>query len=148
MSIEIPVPSERHVSMVQRVQIITMLLSGEPCTEMEVAKVAGVDVSVVRNMLANDPEIRQARDDARREIIQQVEKSAINLALSGRNEIAKQKAQEMLLSKLAPETYGSQSAVTHKMKTSKKIILKLQLEEEAIDENGIPVAQSKSPLDG
>lgn len=77
---------------------------------------------------------------------QRIEKSAVELALTGRNEIARQKQHEFLLKKLYPDKYGDDSALSNSAKGIRRVTIDLKLPEVPVDENGIPVAQSKNPL--
>jgi len=129
-----------------REKIIFMLLSGEFPTDAEIARVCDVSPGYVTKMLKSDPELAEKRKEAEREMAQQIEKSAVQLALTGRNEIAKQKSQEMLLKKLYPEKYGDDAENTSAEKGSRKVNIYLKLQEVKTDADGIPIAQSASPL--
>ena len=77
---------------------------------------------------------------------QRLEKSAVQLALEGRNEIAREKAHEFLLKKLYADKYSDDVAPVGNGKGSRKVVINLKLPEIAVDENGIPIAKSKNPL--
>ena len=130
-----------------RDKIVFMLLSGEFPTDAEIARAAGVTPAVVTKMLKNDPELVEKRKEAEREMAQQIERSAIQLATSGRNEIAKQKAQEFLLKKVYADKYGDDAESGNPEKGSRKVIINLNLPVTKTDENGIPLCQSTNPLE-
>lgn len=129
-----------------RDKIVFMLLSGEFPTDAEIARTVGVSPSFVTKMLKNDPELAEKRKEAEREMAQQIERSAVQLALTGRNEIARQKSQEMLLKKLYSDKYGEDAENTSTEKGSRKVIINLNLPVTKTDENGIPICQSNNPL--
>ena len=129
-----------------RDKIVFMLLSGEFPTDAEIARTVGVSPSFVTKMLKNDPELAEKRKEAEREMAQQIERSAVQLALTGRNEIARQKSQEMLLKKLYSDRYGDDAENTSTEKGSRKVIINLNLPVTKTDENGIPICQSDNPL--
>lgn len=129
-----------------RDKIIYMLLSGEFPTDAQIARSVGVQPSVITRMLKNDPELVERRREAEREMAQQIEKSAVELAMTGRNELARQKAQEMLLKKVYAEKYGDNAENTTSEKGSRKVVINLNLPTIKTDENGIPICNSASPL--
>lgn len=134
-----------EVSEEQRVKIVTMLISGEFPIDSEIARAVGVQPKVVTDMLKNDPELASLRKQSEWEMAQQIEKASVNLAVNGRNEMARQKAQEFLLKKLMPEKYGDE-AVKDSGNVGKRVNIFLKLPEVNVDANGIPVAHSESPL--
>jgi hypothetical protein len=130
-----------------RARIITMLVSGEYPTDMEIAVACNVTPAFIQRVLAEDQELSEARRQAEIEMAQKIERSAMQMAIDSRNPIAKQKAQEFMLKKLMPDKYGD-NASNISVGKSKKINISLTMPEVAVDENGIPVAQSVSPLQG
>lgn len=129
-----------------RDKIVFMLLSGEFPTDAQIAKTVGVSPTVITRMLKNDPELVEKRKEAEREMAQLIEKSAVELAMTGRNEIAKQKAQEFLLKKVYADKYGDDAENTGSEKGSRKVVINLNLPVTKTDENGIPICQSPDPL--
>lgn len=129
-----------------RDKVVCMLLSGEFPTDAEIARVAGVRPGYITHILKADPELAKLRREAELEMAQRIEKSAIELALTGRNEIARQKQHEFLLKKLYPDKYGDDAALSNSAKGIRRVTIDLKLPEVPVDENGIPVAQSKNPL--
>lgn len=129
-----------------RDKVVCMLLSGEFPTDAEIARVAGVRPGYITHILKADPELAKLRQEAELEMAQRIEKSAVELALTGRNEIARQKQHEFLLKKLYPDKYGDDTMPTKGGKGSRKVVINLKLPEIAVDENGIPIAKSKNPL--
>lgn len=129
-----------------RDKVVCMLLSGEFPTDAEIARVAGVRPGYITHILKADPELAKLRQEAELEMAQRIEKSAVELALTGRNEIARQKQHEFLLKKLYPDKYGDDSALSNSAKGIRRVTIDLKLPEVPVDENGIPVAQSKNPL--
>ena len=128
-----------------RVKIIAMLVSGEYPTDMEISVACDVPVSDLQKILTEDPDIAEARKQSEIEMAQRIERSAMKLAIEGRNPIAQQKAQEFLLKKLMPDKYGD-NASNIPVGKSKKINITLTMPEVAVDDNGIPIAQSSNPL--
>ena len=128
-------------------KIVKMLVSGEWPVDAEIARACKVPVCVVKEMLEKDPELRRLRLESQEEMAQMIEKSAVNLAINGRNEIARQKSQEFLLKKLVPNKYGDDADDARMLKSFKRILLAKELPTIPVDENGIPIAQSKSPLE-
>lgn len=130
-----------------RDKIVLMLLSGEFPSDADIARATHVRPFVITKLLASDPELVVRRKEAEREMAQAVEKSAFTLATQGRNEIAKQKSQEFLLRKLMPEKYGDESSVSNGVNTSKRVIINFNMPEVKTDQDGIPIIESKSPLE-
>lgn len=129
-----------------REKVVFMLLSGEFPTDGEIARKAGVRPAYITHILKNDPELARLRKEAEFEMAQRLEKSAVQLALEGRNEIAREKAHEFLLKKLYADKYSDDVAPVGNGKGSRKVVINLKLPEIAVDENGIPIAKSKNPL--
>lgn len=129
-----------------REKVIFMLLSGEFPTDGDIARRAGVRPAYITHILNSDPELVRLRKEAEREMAQRIEKSAVELAMRGRNEIAREKAHEFLLKKLYADKYSDDITPTGSGKGSRKVVINLKLPEIAVDENGIPIAKSKSPL--
>ena len=129
-----------------RDKVVCMLLSGEFPTDADIARVAGVRPGYITHILKADPELAKLRQEAELEMAQRIEKSAVELALTGRNEIARQKQHEFLLKKLYPSKYGDDAALSNSAKGIRRVTIDLKLPEIPVDENGIPVAQSKNPL--
>lgn len=134
-----------EISEEQRTKIVTMLVSGEFPVDAEIARAARVPVSVVTNLLKSDPELVELRKQSQLEMAQLIEKASVNLAVNGRNEMARQKAQEFLLKKLMPEKYGDE-AVKDTSTVGKRVNIFLKLPEVNVDANGIPMAASANPL--
>lgn len=130
-----------------RDKIILMLLSGEFPSDADIARATGVRPFIITKLLASDPELVVRRKEAEREMAQAIEKSAFTLATQGRNEMAKQKSQEFLLRKLMPEKYGDNSEMTNGTATSKRVVINFNMPEVKTDQDGIPVIESKSPLE-
>lgn len=142
---ETALTNPKEITEKQRAKIISMLISGEFPIDGEIARAANVPVSVVTNMLKADPELVELRKQSELEMAQQIERASVNLAVNGRNEMARQKAQEFLLKKLMPEKYGDDSA--HNSATvGKKVNIFLKLPEVNVDADGIPLAKSENPL--
>ena len=129
-----------------RDKIICMLISGEYPTDADIARATGVSATYITKLLQSDPELAEKRREAEREVAQLIEKSAIELAQRGRNEMAKQRSQEFLLKKMYADKYGDNAEKVNSEKGSRKVIIKLKMEEVQTDANGIPIAQSANPL--
>ena len=129
-----------------REKVVFMLLSGEFPTDGEIARVAGVRPAYITHILKSDPELARLRKEAELEMAQRLEKSAVQLALEGRNEIAREKAHEFLLKKLYADKYSDDISPVGNGKGSRRVVINLKLPEIAVDENGIPIAKSKNPL--
>lgn len=130
-----------------REKVIFMLLSGEFPTDGDIARRAGVRPAYITHILNSDPELVRLRKEAEREMAQRIEKSAVELAMTGRNEIAREKAHEFLLKKLYADKYSDDITPVGNGKGSRKVIVEFNMKEIPVDENGIPTAKSKSPLE-
>lgn len=130
-----------------RDKIVRMLVSGEFPIDSEIAEACNVPVAVVEQLLKSDPELAEARRQSERQMAQMIERSSVKLAIGGRNEIARQKAQEFMLKKLMPEKYGDDASESKSSRSLKRILLVKELPTVDVDDNGIPVAKSKSPLE-
>lgn len=138
-----------HIDNGTRQKIIQMLLSGEHPVDAEIARACNVSALTVSNILKKDPELVRLRRNAELEMAQLIERSGFQLAISGRNEIARQKAQEFFLKKLMPEKYGDDAELNRSAQSGKRIVLMPALPVVSVDANGIPISQakSKSPLE-
>lgn len=125
--------------------VVEMVASGEYPIDAMIARKVGCRTQIITDLIAKDKELSELRKSAEREIAQKVEQSAVALATGGRNEIARQKAQEFLLKKLMPEKYGDNAEQSNSTHSPKKIIINMTLPEVKVDEDGIPI-ESKSPL--
>lgn len=134
------------VSKSKKEEIIRLLISGEYPTDSEIARKVGVGAGVVTSILASDPELRRLREEAEYEIAQRIERSAVDLACSGRNEMAKQKAQEFMLKKLMPNKYGDDRSASDSDRLPKRILLVKELPVVDVDKNGLPVATTVNPM--
>lgn len=130
-----------------RDKIVRMLVSGEFPIDSEIAEACNVPVAVVEQLLKSDPELAEARRQSERQMAQMIERSSVKLAIGGRNEIARQKAQEFMLKKLMPEKYGDDASESKSSRSLKRILLVKELPTVEVDDNGIPIAKSKSPLE-
>jgi hypothetical protein len=131
----------------KRDKIIRMLVSGEFPVDADIAKECDVPVAVVEQLLKSDTELMECRRQSERQMAQLIEQSSARLAINGRNEIARQKAQEFMLKKLMPEKYGDDASVNKSSRSIKRILFVKSLPTVDVDENGIPVAHSRSPLE-
>lgn len=138
-----PAPVSRET----RDKIVRMLVSGEFPIDSEIAEACNVPVAVVEQLLKSDPELAEARRQSERQMAQMIERSSVKLAIGGRNEIARQKAQEFMLKKLMPEKYGDDASESKSSRSLKRILLVKELPTVDVDDNGIPIAKSKSPLE-
>ena len=138
-----PAPVSRET----RDKIVRMLVSGEFPIDSEIAEACSVPVAVVEQLLKSDPELAEVRRQSERQMAQMIERSSAQLAIGGRNEIARQKAQEFMLKKLMPEKYGDDASVNKSSRSIKRILFVKSLPTVDVDENGIPVAHSRSPLE-
>ena len=142
--------SPDQISEETRQKIIRMLISGEFPVDSAIARACNVKPSVITRMLAKDPQLAEYRMDAEREIAQNIERSAIELAMSARNEMARQKGQEFLLKKMMPEKYGDNASFSSSGSGAKKIIVAPVLPVMKVNADGMPIeeAKSESPLNG
>lgn len=140
-------PALTTVDYATRAKIITMLVSGEYPTDMEIAVACNVTPDFIQKVLTEDKELSEARRQAEMEMAQRIERSAMQMAIESRNPIAQQKAQEFMLKKLMPDKYGD-NASNVPVGKAKKINISLTMPEVEVDENGIPIAQSANPLQG
>lgn len=139
--------AQAPVSRDTRDKIVRMLVSGEFPIDSEIAEACSVPVAVVEQLLKSDPELAEVRRQSERQMAQMIERSSAQLAIGGRNEIARQKAQEFMLKKLMPEKYGDDASVNKSSRSIKRILFVKSLPTVEVDENGIPVAHSRSPLE-
>ena len=131
----------------KRDKIIRMLVSGEFPVDADIAKECDVPVAVIEQLLKSDPELIECRRQSERQMAQLIEQSSARLAINGRNEIARQKAQEFMLKRLMPEKYGDDASVNKSNRSIKRILFVKSLPTVEVDENGIPIAKSRSPLE-
>lgn len=131
----------------KRDKIIRMLVSGEFPVDADIAKECDVPVAVIEQLLKSDPELIECRRQSERQMAQLIEQSSARLAINGRNEIARQKAQEFMLKRLMPEKYGDDASVNKSSRSTKRILFVKSLPTVEVDENGIPIAKSRSPLE-
>lgn len=131
----------------KRDKIIRMLVSGEFPVDADIAKECDVPVAVIEQLLKSDPELIECRRQSERQMAQLIEQSSARLAINGRNEIARQKAQEFMLKRLMPEKYGDDASVNKSSRSIKRILFVKSLPTVEVDENGIPIAKSRSPLE-
>ena len=130
-----------------RDKIVRMLVSGEFPIDSEIAEACNVPVAVVEQLLKSDPELAEVRRQSERQMAQMIERSSAQLAIGGRNEIARQKAQEFMLKKLMPEKYGDDASESKSSRSLKRSLLVKERPTVDVDDNGIPIAKSKSPLE-
>ena len=130
-----------------RNKIIRALISGEYPVDADIAADCKVPVSVVEKLLSDDPELRELRRQAERRSAQLIERALIDLAINGKNQMAKQKAQEFALKHIMPDKYGDSVNAGKSAQSLKRIMIVKQLPVVDVDENGIPIAKSKSPLE-
>lgn len=136
-----------QISPTVRNRIIRALISGEYPVDAEIADVCKVPVSVVERLLADDPELRDLRRQAERRSAQLIERASIDLAIHGKNQMARQKAQEFMLKHMMPDKYGDSVNAGKSSQSIKRIMIVKELPVVNVDENGIPIAKSKSPLE-
>lgn len=130
-----------------RKKIATLLISGEYPVDSEIALACDVDVSVVEKLLADDPELRELRRQAEKRSAQLIERASVDLAINGKNQMARQKAQEFMLKHMMPDKYGDSVNAGKSAQSMKRIMIVKELPVVDVDENGIPIAKSKSPLE-
>ena len=131
----------------QREMVIDLLSSDNLYTDSEIAKECDIPVSEIQRVIYDDPDLRALRRYAEHDMVQKIERSAMDLAIKGRNEMARQKSQEFMLRKLKPEVYGDNADAFRDKKVSKRILLVKELPVIPVDDNGIPIARSQSPLE-
>ena len=134
-----------HIFPEQRAKIITMLESGCYPNVSMIARACKTTPQTIRNMFIKDPSLKERFHEAIAAKIDEVEESAIDLAINGNNEIAKQKAQEFILKHKKPEDYGENAeALAAASKAVRRIIVAPVLPTIAVDANGIPIQQNKT----
>lgn len=135
-----------HIYPEQRAKIVRMLESGCYPNLSMIARACQTTTATIRNMFNKDPSLKQKFHDAIEAKINEVEESAIDLAINGCNEIAKQKAQEFILKHKKPEEYGENAeALVAATKAVKRIIVAPVLPTIAVDANGIPIQPNPEP---
>lgn len=136
-----------QISPAVRNKIIRALISGEYPVDSDIAEACKVPVSVVEKLLSDDPELRELRRQAERRSAQLIEKASIDLAINGKNQMARQKAQEFMLKHMMPDKYGDSVNAGKSAQSVKRIMIVKELPVVDVDENGIPIAKSRSPLE-
>lgn len=136
-----------RISPTVRNRIIRALISGEYPVDAEIAEVCNVPVSVVEKLLSDDPELRELRRQAERRSAQLIERASVDLAINGKNQMARQKAQEFMLKHMMPDKYGDSVNAGKSSQSVKRIMIVKELPVVNVDENGIPIARSVSPLE-
>ena len=125
----------------QRKQICELLLSGELLTDGEIAKKVKLSPVVVTELLATDPEFLRLCRQRDIEISQKIERASVELALSGKNQVAMQKAQELHLKKIMSDRYGDLANAGART-ARKRVNIVLELPETKTDANGMPILQT------
>ena len=136
-----------QISSAVRNRIIRTLISGEHPVDSEIAAICNVPVSVVEKLLSDDPELRELRRQAERRSAQLIERASVDLAIHGKNQMARQKAQEFMLKHMMPDKYGDSVNAGKSAQSVKRIMIVKELPVVDVDENGIPIAKSRSPLE-
>ena len=125
----------------QREQIRELLLSDNIYTDGEIAKKVKMSPVIVTELLSTDPEFMRLCRQRDIEISQKIERASIELALSGKNQVAMQKAQELHLKKIMSDRYGD-LANTGTRTARRRVNVVLELPETKTDANGLPVLQT------
>lgn len=136
-----------QISPAVRNKIIRALISGEYPVDADIAESCKVPVSVVEKLLSDDPELRELRRQAERRSAQLIERASVDLAIHGKNQMARQKAQEFMLKHMMPDKYGDSVNAGKSAQSVKRIMIVKELPVVDVDENGIPIAKSRSPLE-
>lgn len=137
----------QHITEPQREKILKMLKSGQFPVKAEIARACMCSVGTINRILADNPEIEEAWHEAVEEQIGMVERSMFDLAQNAHFEPAREKAAEFILTHHKPEVYSETAQLLGAAKTAKKrVVMVAKLEEVAVDDNGIPIAKSESPL--
>lgn len=144
--VPVPVSDPAKIGEDVRERIVRMLTSGEFPTDAEIARECNITVDVWQYLINHDSELKRLRKQAETEMVQQIERSSMQLAINGKNQIARQKAQEFMLKKLMPDKYGENANINDSARSMKRVIMVRELPVIDVDENGIPVATSHSPL--
>lgn len=137
----------QHITQQQANKMLDMLRSGKFPVKAEIARACMCSVQTIDRFLERHPEIKEGWDQAIQEQVGMVERSMFDLAINGSFEPAKEKAQEFILTHHKPEVYSEAAQLAGTSgATRKRVVMFTRLEEVAVDDNGIPIAQSKSPL--
>lgn len=132
---------------VQR-KIRASLLSGRHPQLASIARECGVSRDFVQRMLDNDPELAASVRTSLAVTAEQIEKAAVDMCLDeGLNPIAREKMIEFCLPKMMPERYGEQASLLGNGQTVKRIALVPCMPVIPVDADGIPIAQSQSPIE-
>lgn len=138
----VPEVSAPKISQEKKDEIIRLVISGEHPSDAEIARrVGGLYPSEVTAIINADPELVLRRSESEREVAQNIENAAITLAVGGRNEIARQKAQEFLLKKMMPDKYGD-DARTSGQGGQKRVVINFNLPEVKVNQDGIPIGET------
>lgn len=125
----------------QREQIRELLLSDNIYTDGEIARKVKMSPVVVTELLSTDPEFLRLCRQRDIEISQKIERASIELALSGKNQVAMQKAQELHLKKIMSDRYGDLASAGART-ARKRVNIVLELPETKTDANGMPILQT------
>ena len=128
-------------------KMMSMLRCGKFPVKAEIARACMCSVGTVDRFLERHPEIKEEWNQAIQEQVGMVERSMFDLAINGSFEPAKEKAQEFILTHHKPEVYSETAQLLGAANTAKRrVVMVAKLEEVAVDDNGIPIAKSESPL--
>ena len=144
---ELANPNLPAVPVEKREKIARLIISGEYPVDADIARIVDVPSSVVTRMIEHDPELAALRRQAEYDIAQRLEKSAIEMAMSSRNDMARQKQLEFLLKKMMPDKYGDNANMNKSNQSNKRVLVVKELPTVDVDQNGIPVVKvSGSPM--
>lgn len=126
-----------------------LLLSGRHPSLVDIAHRCGVTLSTINAVLRNDPDLAEAYENAMAITANAIENAAVDMCLDEQQHpIARQKMIEFMLPKLNPRRYGENSEVLNNAgRGIKRVAFVPVMPVVQVDDNGIPIVQSKSPLE-
>lgn len=128
-------------------RIVDLLLSGKHPKISDVSYRVGVPASVVTKLLRDDEALAEAYENAMIITASEIESAAVDMCLDeSQHPIARQKMMEFMLTKMNPKRYGENSEIHNNHGKGIRRVALAVLPVLKVDENGIPVADSQSPL--
>lgn len=123
------IPLYRHgqLSEAQRARICRLLSGGLYPDLSTIAKLAETSRAAIEREIKKDPQLETMYNSALMAQIDKVEQAAIDLAINGKNEIAKQKSQEFILKNMRASRYNEKLALAETQANIPRINVSLKL---------------------
>lgn len=111
----------------QRERILKLLSGGFYPDLTAIAKIANTTRDAIEKSMKKDPAIERAYNSALMSQVDKIEQAAIDLAINGKNEVARQKSQEFLLKNLRASKYNEKLALAQSQSNAPRISVSLKL---------------------